>query len=50
MSRKKEKQKEDSLPDWRDYVAIVVASLETTLLPVLVIIVVLIVLVLVLNL
>jgi hypothetical protein len=50
MSREKEQEKEDVLPEWRDYVAIVVASFETTLLPILAIIAVLILLVLVMRL
>jgi len=49
MPRKKEQQKEDELLEWRDYVAIVAASLETTLLPVLVLIAVMILLLLLLT-
>ena len=50
MSRKKDMQEESAPLEWRDYVAIVAASFETTLLPVLAIIAALIVLVLVLRL
>lgn len=49
MPREKEQEKEDALPDWRDYVAIVAASLQTTLLPILVIIAVMILIVLILR-
>jgi len=49
MPREKEQEEEDALPDWRDYVAIVAASLETTLLPILVIIAVMILIVLMMR-
>jgi len=49
MPREKEQQKEDTSLEWRDYVAIVAASFETTLLPVLVLIAVMILLLLLLT-
>jgi hypothetical protein len=50
MPREKEQEKEDVLPDWRDYVAIVAASFETTLLPILAIAAALILIALILSL
>jgi len=49
MGREKDEPKEDTRLDWRDYLAIVVASFETTLLPVLGIIAGMIILVLILK-
>ncbi|MGA8856931.1 MAG: hypothetical protein WB643_07175 [Candidatus Bathyarchaeia archaeon] len=50
MSREEDDTKESVHLDWRDYVAIIIASFETTLLPILVVIAVLILLALLLRL
>jgi hypothetical protein len=49
MSREEYDTKESVHLDWRDYVAIIIASFETTLLPILVVIAVLILLALLLR-
>jgi hypothetical protein len=50
MVPEKNKKKDNPDLDWRDYVAIVIASFQTTLLPVLVIIVAMFLLLLILRL
>jgi len=49
MVQKKDEEKDNPDLDWRDYLAIVIASFETTLFPVLIIIVAMFILLLILR-